>query len=595
MSSSGKPELIFYGIPASPGIAIGCALAFNQAINDFKEPPNIDITPEEVEGEHRKFDAALAQTKRELEEIQQQLSSKVDTYDAAIFDAHMLIVDDQGVVKEVKDMILRKLKPANFAFFKVINRYIAAISAMQDEYIKERADDIKDVATRIISNLNQTQRFSLNQIDTPKIIVAPNLTPSDTSTLDRKFVLGFAVETGSNTSHTAILARSMRIPAIVGVDKLVFEHLADNIDVILDGFSGTLILNPEPATLKTYQNKLEDENRLYVDLIRESRLRPETTDGFIVQLASNLERLDEAETARKFGTGGIGLFRTEYIFINAETLPTEQEQFDIYRRLLESMSGEPVVIRTLDIGGDKMEKHIADFSESNPFLGLRAVRLCLRERPDIFRTQIRAILRASAFGNAKIMFPMISCAEEVVELKALIEKLKLELTTEGINFNPAIETGIMIETPAAAIIAPTLAGMVDFFSIGTNDLVQYTMAIDRSNEKVAYLYQPSHPAILELIQRVVHAAEKNNIWVSVCGQMAGDPVYTPLLVGLGVHELSMSPTSLGQVRRIIRKISMHDAEKVAKQAMQCHTAAEALNYSVSFLNSINHDVSDGNL
>lgn len=593
MSNSGKPELIFNGIAASPGIAIGSALVFNKAINDFSEPVNINISPNEVEIEFSNFDQALDKTRRELESLQQQLDGKLDAYDATIFDAHLLIVDDQGVRKEVKEMIRRKLKPANYSFYKVIERYIAAISAMQDEYIKERADDIKDVASRILANLNDTQRFSLDKIDAPKIIVAKNLTPSDTSMLNRKYVLGFAVETGSNTSHTAILARSMRIPAIVGVDKQIFEQLSDDSEIILDGFSGTIIINPEPLTLQTYRNKLLDENRFYVDLVRESRLRPETSDGFTIQLVSNLERLEEVETARKFGAGGIGLFRTEYIFINAEHLPDEQEQFDIYRQLVQSMDGEPVVIRTLDIGGDKMEKHIVNFSESNPFLGLRAVRLCLRERPDIFKTQIRAILRASAFGNAKIMFPMISCADEVIELKDLMDKLKSDLSREGIDYNPNIEAGIMIETPAAAIMAPTLSGMVDFFSIGTNDLVQYTMAIDRSNEKVAYLYQPSHPAILELIHRVVHAAEKHNIWVSVCGQMAGEPIYTPLLVGLGVHELSMSPTSLGPVRRIIRKISMHEAEKVAQEAMKCSTASEAIACSREFLKKITNDLRTG--
>ncbi len=444
----------------------------------------------------------------------------------------------------------------------------------------------------MLSNLRNTKRQSLDNIKSKKIIISRNLTPSDTALMDREKVLGFAVETGSNTSHTAILARSMQIPAIVGVPKEIFENLENDDLIIIDGFTGAIITNPESKTIDLYKLKSEEEDKFYIDLIRESRLRPETIDGFTVQLASNLESLDEIATAKKFGTGGVGLFRTEYLFINSDHLPTEEEQFKTYQSLIQAMDGEPVVVRTLDIGGDKLEQKITSYSESNPFLGLRAVRLCLRERPDIMRTQLRALLRASAFGNLKVMFPMISCAEEVSEIKNFLDRVKDELNSEQIEFNESMEIGIMIETPAAAMIADTLAGLVDFFSIGTNDLIQYTMAIDRSNERVAYLYHPSHPAILELIHRVVQAARRHNIWVSVCGQMAGEPQYTPLLVGMGVHELSMSPTSLGAVRRIVRKLSMYDAEKAAMEAMRCATAAEALEISVSVLKKISPEIAN---
>jgi len=587
-----KKEIIYNGISASPGIAFGQALVIKEHNTAYTESSDTPISPSQVESEIASFNLALDKTRSELELLQKKVYDKFEAREASIFDAHLLIIDDQMLMSEVLDMVRRKLKTVDYAFFKVIERYVAAISVMPDKYIKERADDIKDVASRVLSNLRNTKRQSLDNITSKKIIIARNLTPSDTAMMDREKVLAFAVETGSTTSHTAILARSMQIPAIVGVSKEIFENLENDDPIIIDGFTGTVITNPEQKTIDLYKLKSEEEDKFYIDLIRESRLRPETIDGFTVQLASNLESVDEIATAKKFGTGGVGLFRTEYLFINADHMPTEEEQFKTYQTLIQAMDGEPVVVRTLDIGGDKLEQKVSSHSESNPFLGLRAVRLCLRERPDILRTQLRALLRASALGNLKVMFPMISCADEVTEIKSFMAGIKDELNAEQIEFNERMEIGIMIETPAAAMIADTLAGMVDFFSIGTNDLVQYTMAIDRSNERVAYLYHPSHPAILELIHRVVQAARRHNIWVSICGQMAGEPQYTPLLVGLGVHELSMSPVSMGSVRRIIRKLSMHETEKAAMEAMKCATAAEALEISIAVLRKISPEIAN---
>lgn len=587
-----KKEIVFHGISASPGIAVGPALVIREYNTAYTESTDKPISPSQVEAEIANFNLALDKTRDEIEILQQKVHDKFDVREASIFDAHLLIVDDQMLMSEVQDMVRRRLKTADYAFFKVVERYVAAISVMPDKYIKERADDIKDVASRVLANLRNAKRHSLDSITSKKIIIARNLTPSDTALLDREKVLAFAVETGSNTSHTAILARSMQIPAIVGVPKEIFENLEDDDEIIIDGFIGTIIINPDEKTLELYKLKSKEEDKFYIDLVRESRLRPETVDGFTVQLASNLESLDEIITAKKFGTSGVGLFRTEYLFINSDHMPTEEEQFQTYRKLVMAMDGEPVVVRTLDIGGDKLEQKISSDSESNPFLGLRAVRLCLRERPDILRTQLRALLRASACGNLKVMFPMISCSEEVTELKQFMDNIKEELNAEQCDFNKSMEVGIMIETPAAAMIADTLAGMVDFFSIGTNDLVQYTMAIDRSNERVAYLYHPSHPAILELIYRVTRAARRHNIWVSVCGQMAGEPQYTPLLVGMGVHELSMSPLSLGAVRRIVRKLSMYEAEKAAMEAMKCATSAEALEVSLSVLRKISPEIAN---
>jgi phosphotransferase system enzyme I (PtsI) len=465
---------------------------------------------------------------------------------------------------------------------------------MADNYIKERIADIKDVASRVLSNLQENKRPVLDYLEESRIIIAYDLTPSDTVLLDRQKVQAFAIESGSNTSHTAILARSMQIPAVVNIKGNMVEELQNNEEIIVDGFIGTVISNPTEKTKNAYQLKAKEEGRFYIDLIRESRLRPETLDGFTVQLASNIETLGDVETAKKFGTSGVGLFRTEYMYMGrgANKLPTEESLVETFTTLIKEMNGEPVIVRTLDIGGDKYTENLSLRSEANPFLGLRAIRLCLHECPELFRTQLRSLLRAGATGNLKIMLPMISCIEEVFEVKKLIEELKEELYSEKLPFNRDIEVGIMIETPAAALVAEHLAKHVDFFSIGTNDLIQYTIAIDRDNERVNYLYEPTHPAILRLIKSVVDAAKRNRIWVSVCGQMASNPQYVPLLLGMGVHELSMVPMSLGAVRRIIRKLKMHEAEVAAERALECSNAQEALNVSLELLKKISPEVTD---
>ena len=450
----------------------------------------------------------------------------------------------------------------------------------------------KDVASRVLSNLQETNRPVLDYLEGMRIIIAHDLTPSDTVLLDREKVQAFAIESGSNTSHTAILARSMQIPSVVNIQGNVVQELENNDDIIVDGFIGTVIVHPTEKTRKAYQLKAKEEGRFYIDLIRESRLRPETLDGFTVQLASNIETLADIQTAKKFGTSGVGLFRTEYMYMGNKELPTEEAQVETFTSLIKEMNGEPVIVRTLDIGGDKYCENLSLRKEANPFLGLRAIRLCLHECQDVFRTQLRSLLRAGAVGNLKIMLPMISCIEEVIQVKKIIEELKAELTKEKLPFNRDIEVGIMIETPAAALLAEHFAKIVDFLSIGTNDLIQYTIAIDRDNEKVAYLYEPTNPAILHLIKTVVDAAKKNRIWVSVCGQMAGSPQYIPLLLGMGVHELSMVPMSLGAVRRIIRKLNMHEAEVAAEKALLCSNARDALNVSLELLKKIEPEVTN---
>ena len=592
MTDSKSKEQIYHGIGASPGIAIGKLLLIRQHSSSYAKPPETSITSEQVEDEIVKFDAALEKTRFELEELQKRVQNKLQAHEASIFDAHLLIVDDQMLMHEVQDSIRTQKVAAECAFFKIMERYVTAISVMPDAYIKERVADIKDVASRVMANLRQTRRPVLDHLEDMRIIIAHDLTPSDTVLLDRKKVQAFAIESGSNTSHTAILARSMQIPAVVNISGDIVDELKNDTEVIVDGFIGTVIANPTEKTRKAYQLKAKEEGRFYIDLIRESRLRPETLDGFTVQLASNIETLEDIDTAKKFGTSGVGLFRTEYMYMGSRRLPTEEEQVKTFTRLIESMNGEPVVVRTLDIGGDKFAEGVPLLAEANPFLGLRAIRLCLHECEEIFRTQLRSLLRAGAAGNLKIMLPMISCVEEVLEVKELIEKLKEELFREKLPFGTDIEVGVMIETPAAALIAEHLAKHVDFFSIGTNDLIQYTIAIDRDNEKVNYLYQPTHPAILHLIKNIVDAAKHNRIWVSVCGQMASNPHYVPRLLGLGVHELSMVPISLGAVRRIIRKLKMHEAEVAAYKALKCSTAQEALDISNELLKKISPEITN---
>lgn len=584
-------EKVFHATAASLGIASGPAIVIHELNKSYSEPEDKTIPPEESDHEVERFNIALDQARGELEDLRVRIQRVLEEREANVFDAHLMIVDDKMLMDEVEDMIRRQHHCAEYSFFKIVSRYVNAISVMSDPYIKERAADIKDVASRVLGIMLNRKECALDNLTEKSIIVAHDLSPSATATLDREKVLAFVIETGSNTSHTAILARSMQIPAIVGANGIM-KSVANGDLLIVDGFVGTAIVLPEESTQKLYKAKSIREEKFYVDLMRESKLRSETIDGFAIQLAANLESVDKVESATKFGIYGVGLFRTEYMYMIPGKRPTEEGQFNIFRKLMSDINGKPAVIRTLDIGGDKLADNLGVTNEANPFLGLRAIRLCLKQERELLREQMRAILRASAYGNLKIMFPMVSCSEEIVELKAMMHECMDELAKEGKNFNKNIEVGIMIETPAAVAIADILAGMVDFFSIGTNDLVQYTSAIDRDNEAVAYLYRPEHPAILRMIDRVVQAAHDNRIWVSVCGEMAGDPRYTPLLVGLGVHELSMSSVSIGAIRRIIRKLSFHEAEVIAKQAMECATSDEALNLSLRLLDKISPDITE---
>jgi phosphotransferase system enzyme I (PtsI) len=579
-------ETVLQGIAVSPGIAIGAALLLRGETHRIDEKSLADA---DVPGEIQRFREALDKTRRQIEEIQRHVQQVLNDSDARIFDAHLLIVDDKVLAEEVEESIRREKRNADFIFNRTAQRYIAALAKMPDAYIRERAADIRDVASRVISNLHGRDANRLSRLPGQRIIVAQDLVPSDTVSFDRGNVQAFTTVTGSRTSHAAIMARSMQIPAVVGLDAAILDAVYDGSLMIVDGFTGHVVLCPTSQTLKLYAERETRGQQVYADMIKESRLRPETLDGFQVQLAANLELPEDMAVAKRYGAAGIGLFRTEYLFANPARIPDEDQQFEIYRGVAAQADGQPVIVRSLDIGGDKLPDLTISLHELNPFLGCRAIRLW-RESPEAFRTQLRAVLRASAFGDIKLMFPMVCCLEEVLRLRTEVEMSMEALRQRKISFNRHIKIGIMVETPSAALSADVLASHVDFFSIGTNDLVQYTLAVDRSDEKLSYLYQPSHPAILRLIHETVLAARRHGIWVSVCGEMAGDPRFTPLLLGLGVHELSMSPVSIGPVRRLIRRLRMSQAEAVAKEALACPTAEAALHVAETLIHHMAPDI-----
>ena len=565
--NAGKKEILFHGIPASPGIAIAPVYLSRPQEKHTVAVENTQIDPESADSEIELFKQSLERTRNEIKDLQSTLRDSLDERDAAIFDAHLLIVDDRMLSTEVVNMIRKKLLPARSAFRQTIERYISAMSSMPDQYLRERAADIQDVANRILANLDGlTDRKNVASFTGPVIVIAKDLTPSDTATLDRSHVIGFAIETGSPTSHTAILARSMKIPAVVGMRR-IFERLTNGDKVIIDGYLGMVIIHPEPETIEFYEEKLRRQERLLAELEKENRMLAETTDGYVIQLMANVEGIEGIEEVKKSCSEGIGLFRTEYLFMNKPVLPDEETQFQVYKKLAELMPDQPVIIRTLDVGGDKFDAAISLPKEPNPFLGMRAIRLGL-SRPELLKNQLRALLRAGVYGDIKILFPMISSLEELEGLLHLLEQLKEDLRERGIPFKDNIQVGVMIEIPSAVLIADQLAKKADFFSIGSNDLVQYTLAVDRSNEKVAKLYNPMHPAVIELIAMAAKAARDNQIWISCCGELAGDPLFTPLLVGLGVQELSMSPGALPAVRRTIRRLSMAEAEALVQDIRQ---------------------------
>jgi len=567
-----KGEVVLRGIPVSAGVCRGKILVLHR---NKPTAPKRRIEDGDLAEEVNRLERALVQTRHQLTEVQRRVSEGMGAHEAGIFDAHLLVLEDRTLLDEVVRVIHEQKVNAEYAFHTVAERYADTLAAIEDDYLRERANDMRDVTLRVLNNLlGHEEEADLRHLKEPCIIISHDLSPSNTAQLDRRNVLGFATDIGTKTSHTAIMARSLRIPAAVGLGD-ASVRLQTGQYALLDGFNGVLVVNPTDQTLYEYGQLLRKQVTIQ-ERLRDVLLKPAVTlDGHRTFLSANIEQAADAEQVKANGAEGVGLFRTEYLFINRDRLPSEEQQYQSYRQAAAALKPLPVVIRTLDLGGDKLLAHMPNPQELNPFLGYRAIRFCLQER-DIFREQLRAILRASAEGNVKMMFPMISGLDELKQANDLVEEYKAELRAENLPFDENLEIGAMIETPSAVIVADSLAKRLKFFSIGTNDLIQYSLAVDRMNEKIAHLYEPTHPAIVRLIRQTVTAAHQHNIPVSVCGEMASDPVLAPLLIGLGVDELSVAPSLVPPVKFVIRRLKLTEARELAEFALGSESASQIL-------------------
>ncbi|SJZ62371.1 phosphoenolpyruvate--protein phosphotransferase [Garciella nitratireducens] len=557
------------GIGASPGIAIGKAYVLTH--QEIKVDQK-NIEDKEIAKEQQKLEKAIEISKKQLQTIKEKAVSELGVSEAEIFKAHLLVLEDPEFIGQIQYSIENEKINAAYATQKIMEQFIKVFQSMDDAYFKERAADIKDVGTRLLKNILGIASQDLSMLEEDVVIFAHDLTPSDTAQMNKNRVLGFGTEIGGRTSHTAIMARSLEIPAVVGL-KEVTQQAQQGDMVILDGLTGEVFLNPSQEVLQKYQSKKEMYENYRKELEKLKDLPAQTSDGHRVEIVGNIGTPKDVEGVLKNGGEGIGLYRTEFLYMDRESMPTEEEQFEAYKEVLENMEGKPVIIRTLDIGGDKKLPYLDTPEEMNPFLGWRAIRLCL-ENKEMFKTQLRAILRASVFGKALIMFPMISGVQEVRQAKELLEEAKKELEAENKKYDKDIKVGIMVEIPSAAVSADIIAKEVDFFSIGTNDLCQYTIAVDRMNEKISHLYQPLHPAILRLVKNVIDASHKERIFTGMCGEMAGDPISTLILLGLGLDEFSMSASSIPQIKKIIRSVSMEEAKQIAQEALSLSTSEE---------------------
>ena len=573
MSGATTPkENRFEGAGVSPGIARG---KVHVVRDEFEEVVHYRIAPSQVPDEIGRFETALIQTRMQILEMQQRIAESIGAKDAAIFDAHLLVVEDRTLIDEVLRKLETDLCNVEWIFQEVATRYAETLNKIDDPYLRERALDIQDVTKRVIRNLQGKAPKTFVPLNEPHILVTHNLTPSDTASIDRANVLGIATDLGSRTSHTAILARSLNIPAIVGLHDIT-ARLETGQQVLLDGNDGWLILDPTPETLAQYA-KVESKRARITAQLKELRETTSTTrDGRHIVLSANIELPEDVDAVKANGAEGIGLYRTEFLYLNRTTLPTEEEQYRTYRKVAERVSPDPLIVRTFDLGGDKLAPGTVDIGdELNPFLGWRAIRFCL-ENVEIFKTQLRAILRASAVGNVKIMFPMISGVDELRRATAVLEECKEELRSSKIDMAERLEVGAMIEIPSAAICASVLAPEVDFFSIGTNDLIQYALAVDRVNEKIAHLYEPTHPAVLRLLKMIADAAHANKLWVGVCGEMAGDVALIPLLLGLGMDELSAAATLVPRVKRAVQSLTIPECRELVEETFKLNTGSEIL-------------------
>ncbi|HDE6352370.1 TPA: phosphoenolpyruvate--protein phosphotransferase [Staphylococcus aureus] len=558
------------GIAASDGVAI--AKAYLLVEPDLTFDKNEKVT--DVEGEVAKFNNAIEASKVELTKIRNNAEVQLGADKAAIFDAHLLVLDDPELIQPIQDKIKNENANAASALTDVTTQFVTIFESMDNEYMKERAADIRDVSKRVLSHILGVELPNPSMIDESVVIVGNDLTPSDTAQLNKEFVQGFATNIGGRTSHSAIMSRSLEIPAIVGTKSITQEAKQGDM-IIVDGLNGDVIVNPTEDELIAYQDKRE---RYFADKKELQKLRDAdtvTVDGVHAELAANIGTPNDLPGVIENGAQGIGLYRTEFLYMGRDQMPTEEEQFEAYKEVLEAMDGKRVVVRILDIGGDKELSYLNLPEEMNPFLGYRAIRLCLAQQ-DIFRPQLRALLRASVYGKLNIMFPMVATINEFREAKAILLEEKENLKNEGHDISDDIELGIMVEIPATAALADVFAKEVDFFSIGTNDLIQYTLAADRMSERVSYLYQPYNPSILRLVKQVIEASHKEGKWTGMCGEMAGDETAIPLLLGLGLDEFSMSATSILKARRQINGLSKNEMTELANRAVDCATQEEVI-------------------
>ncbi|RAS73220.1 phosphoenolpyruvate--protein phosphotransferase [Priestia endophytica] len=559
------------GIAASEGIAIAKAFRL--------ENPELTVKKQSIadfEQELLRFDKAVAKSGVELEAIKEHARKELGEDKADIFAAHLLVLSDPELINPIKNKIQNEQVNAEFALNEVTLMFVSMFESMDNDYMKERAADIRDVTKRVLAHLLGVTIPNPSLIDEEVVIIAEDLTPSDTAQLNRQYVKGFTTNIGGRTSHSAIMARSMEIPAVVGA-KTVLSDIENGKLVIVDGLDGQVIVDPNEDVIKTYEEKkktYEAQKAEWAKLVNEKTV---SADDYHVELAANIGTPEDVKSVLKNGSEGVGLYRTEFLYMGRDTLPTEEEQFEAYKTVLECMEGKPVVVRTLDIGGDKELPYLDLPKEMNPFLGFRAIRLCLKMQ-EMFRTQLRALLRASVYGNLKIMFPMIATLDELRQAKVILFEEKEKLQTKGTEVSDNIEIGMMVEIPSSAVNADLFAKEVDFFSIGTNDLIQYTLAADRMNERVSYLYQPYNPAILRLVKMVIDAAHKEGKWAGMCGEMAGDEIAIPILLGLGLDEFSMSATSILKARSQIRHLSKVEMKQHIETILSMSTAEEVVSF-----------------